>query len=121
MRAVVEAGARSVVATQAVPVAWGVLSARAFKLTGDTNKSLSAHTGRSGARTVSVSVAWVGGTARALTGAVHFGESEVALALAGVSITKALSGTHFGGSSIYSCAFEFARLSGVTATAAAFS
>ena len=100
MRAVIEARACSRVETYAVFFAGGVVSARAFKLTGDTNEPLMAQTDRSGARAVSVSAARVGGTARALTGAVRFGESEVAVTLSSADITKALSGTHYCGSSI---------------------
>ena len=67
MRAVVEARARSGVETHAVLFAGGMVSARAFKLAGDTDESLVARTDRSGARAVSVSAAWVRSTARALT------------------------------------------------------
>ena len=100
VRTVVEARACSVVATHTVLFTRRVVSARAFKLAGDTDESLVARTDRSGARAVSVSAAWVEDTARALTGAVRFGESEVAVTLSSADITKALSGTHYCGSSI---------------------
>ena len=95
VRAVVEVRARSVVTTHTVPFAGRLVSARAFKLAGDTDESFIAHTDRSDARAVSVSAAWVGGTAGARTGAVRCSESAVALAHPSIGITNALSGAHF--------------------------
>ena len=122
VRAVVEARARSGVETHAVLRARRVMSARAFHFTCDADESLIARTGSSGARAVSVSAAWVGRTARANCGAVRFDKSGVALALASVGVTDALSGTHNCGSFhcfIKSRALELARVSGVTTRAAA--